>query len=191
MTETKIVGLSPEQGKVSERFTEMLSLSKFRRALAIAARQTRKTGLETGFVVETLPDSSFWIGMVDVGGTDSMENSRVLKQIDGPGDPNQEAPVFFHFHFHPTSSGVVAPSVDDLWVYRTKEEQPEHYGVGKVDNQGKIDILVITKPRYPLIEADIDFYKEGVNKIRNQEELQPLLSSIGLSSFVIQMEVNG
>src|SRR3989337_2035755 len=67
----------------SEKFLDVLSLPKFRKALSISARHTSKTGLETAFTVEILSDDSFWIDKVEEGGTDRMEFSQTLIEIDG------------------------------------------------------------------------------------------------------------
>ena len=187
MTEAKITGALPEKKRLQEKFSEMLALPKFQKALEIAARETAKTGLETGFEVDVLPDSSFWIEGVRVGNTSSMENSRPLKEIDGPPDYHLPINEFFHFHFHPPSEGIVAPSPDDLLTFTDLKTQPEFSGVGQVDKTGKIDVLVMSKSRYPLTKYDIAFYEEEVDKIPSQKEVQTLLSTIGLSSFLLEV----
>lgn len=185
MSEAKIVDFPPGKDKLPARFSEMLSLAKFQKALGVATRHTLKTGLETGFKVSVLPDSSFWIEEVMAGGTDGMEYSRALKEIDGSPDFNLPIMEFFNFHFHPSKDGPIIPSPSDLHLFRVS--QPEFVGIGQVDETGKVKMVVISKPKYHLTRSDIDFYDQEVDEVRSQEEVRPLLAAIGLSSFLLEI----
>ncbi len=188
MQEAQISYLPPEQKQVSEKFLDMLFLPNFQKALGIAAEHTAKTGLETGFIVEVLPDSHFWIEDVRAGGTEGMSLATTLKEIDGPGDYYLTINEYFRFHFHPEDKGTVIPSPSDLTIFKDKSGQPEYMGVGKVDREGKVTIFVIIKPKYRLIGFDIRYYRENVQNMKDYKELQNLLSTIGLRSFVVEVD---
>lgn len=192
MVEAKVQNFLPEQLKAPGNFLEMLSSPKFQEALKIAARHTSKTGLETAFEVLSMPDFPCWIENVRAGGTDRMgENAKPLKELDGDPDFNLPIVSYFSFHFHPRGEGIAIPSPSDFTSFMVKDrsDQPEYIGVGEVDKQGKISIFIVAKPKYRLIGYDIELYQELVDKVRDYGELQNLLRTIGLSSFVVELNL--
>lgn len=166
-------------------FDKMLVQPKFQKAVRTAAKHTAKTGLETGFRVDMI-DSSFWIEEVKVGGTDSMSDSQTLKQIDGPFDFCFFEKQFFNLHFHPPAEGSIIPSPNDL-THLFGQKEVEYGGIGRVNNEGKVKILVIPAPRYPVTESDIEYYQEECEKVHTQEEARTLLGELGLSSFFVDI----
>lgn len=184
MLEAQIFQLPPEQKPISVKFRQMLALPNFKKAIRYAAKQTSETGLETGFEVDWNRDNSFSIEGVKVGGTAGMDNAKITKEIDGPRDYDLPFQEFFHFHFHPGEKGFIIPSPSDMKAFIHKDVQPDYIGVGQVDRQGSITVLVVAKPKYRLIREDIRSYEEGLGSIRSQKELKELMNSIGLSSFM-------
>jgi len=188
MLEAVVGKLLPELEYSPEKFLKMLWLPKFQKALAISARHTARTGVETDFDVDILRVGGFWIEDVRVGSTDEMEESTILEEIDGPPDYNLPCTEYFQFHFHPGAEEMAIPSPSDIKVFKDKSYLPEHVGVGRVDRDGKVSIIVMIRPKYRLIEHDIKFYDEEVDKVRDYEELQNLLCTIGISSFLVKFK---
>lgn len=188
MLEAVVGKLLPELEYSPEKFLKMLWLPKFQKALAISARHTAKTGFETGFNIDILPDGGPWIEDVRAGSTDRMEGSTVLEEIDGPRDYNLPCTEYFHFHFHPGAEEMAIPSPFDLKAFKDKSDLPEHVGVGRVDRDGKVGIIVMIRPKYRLIKHDIKFYDEEVDKVTDYEGLQNLLRTIGISSFLVKFK---
>lgn len=189
MVEANISFLPPEQKELPAKFLEMLALPKFHKALGIAGRHTRRTGLETGFLVNSVASTPYWIEWVRVGRTDTMEESILLKEIDGPLDYNLPFSEYFDFHFHPVGKGIAIPSPTDLRAFQAREGQPEYLGVGQVDAKGDVSIFVIAKPKYRLVKYDIQFYEQEVDKVKSYRELQNMLRTINLSSFVVEARI--
>jgi hypothetical protein len=190
MHEVLLHHLPPEREIPSQRFLEMLTLPKFQKALDIAAKRTRRTGLETGFEVDDFPKSPFWIQEVKVGGVDGMAEARVIAEIDGEYPELWKRIDFFNFHFHPVSDEIIVPSSSDLKQFTWKDGIPEYLGVGQVDGRGNITILVVARPRYWLIDDDIEAYKEafgfGFAQIKDYQVIQGILKTIGLNSFLVE-----
>jgi hypothetical protein len=189
MVEARPQFLPPQEKELPAKFLEMLSLPKFKKALKIAGRHTGRTGLETAFCVHSVGTTPYWIERVRVGQTDRMGESVSLKEIDGSLDYNLLPAEYFDFHFHPFEKGIAIPSPDDIETFQFPTECPEYLGVGQVDSKGNVSIIVVAKPKYRLIGHDIRFYDLEVDKITNHQELQDVLQTIGLSSFVVGMRI--
>ena len=189
MVEAKIRLSPPEQKQLPQKFLEMLSNPKFKRALDIAAKHTRRTGHETGFTVFSVPGNPCWINNVSSGGTASMEYSEELTEMDGHFDyslPGVHS--YFNFHFHPAGDIVAIPSAKDISYFGTGDlsEMAEYLGVGEIYDDGRISILVVERPKYKVYGFDMVLYDEQSDYINNYEDLQRLLGAVGLSSFAIE-----
>jgi hypothetical protein len=192
MVEAKTRLYPPEQKQIPPKFREMLSNPKFRRALDIAAKHTHATGHETAFTVFSVPESSCWIDEVRSGNTASMENSQELAEMDGY--PDYTLPgvhPFFNFHFHPAGDIVAIPSAKDVSYFGTGDlsEMAQYMGVGEIYDGGRISILVMERPKYKVYGHDMVFYDEQSEYIKNYQELQNLLATVGLSSFVVETQI--
>src|SRR3990167_3870479 len=192
MVEAKIRLSPPEQKQLPPKFLEMLSNPKFKRALDIAAKHTRRTGHETAFTVFSIPGNPCWINNVSSGGTASMEYSEELTEMDGHFDyslPGVHS--YFNFHFHPAGDIVAIPSAKDISYFGTGDfsEMAEYLGVGEIYDDGRISILVVERPKYKVYGYDMVLYDEQSEYIKNYQELQTLLSTVGLSSFVVETQI--
>ena len=86
---------------------------------------------------------------------------------------------------------MATPSTKDISYFGTGDlsEMAEYLGVGEIYDDGRISILVMERPKYKVYGYDMVFYDQQSDYIKNYEELQNLLATIGLSSFVVETQI--
>jgi len=184
-----------------EELNSIFTSEKFLETLSTAAEETHKSGYETAFEISVLEEREFVIQNIRKGGTDSMQGEEEIKEVDGMEFFTKKHGDLLHFHFHPGAEGSVGPSGPDLFIF-LDERAPSFLGIGQVGEKGRVNILLIKRPRKIITEEDIEDLEEsalwsGGQTAQTQGEFlyepsqrdtQDALSKAGFENFLIRFD---
>jgi hypothetical protein len=186
----------------SAEFLEILTSSKFLKALKIAGQETYKSGYETGFEVailneETINNNSIFIGEVKRGGTDRMGGegftSEIIVSLDNIQDYverkiNRGGGNLLEFHFHPLIDGPLIPSNIDLSCFMAGGYAPSFLGVGQIGKNMRIDILLIQRPQRIIYKENIEDFSQEAFRLWRQPDIEEALKKEGFENILITLE---
>lgn len=167
------------------RIAEILQSNTFGRALFLAAKETKKSGYETGFNVG-LCGSRTYIPDVRVGGTDCMAFNSIIEVLDDDADTYDEyAGEILSLHFHPNAEGVIRPSSSDLTSLVGVDCNPSaSIAIGQVRKNGAVYVLLI-KGNGLVVSDGLDDYAEYEETETNQAKIQKILAELGFTSILL------
>lgn len=174
-----------------EEFVALFGSKKFLTALSRAAEFTEEGGYESGFTVHVGEDKGDILIPEVVGGTtDSVVLEGAGKEVLArfadrdklveKRDNLENEGALFDFHFHPDSDETITPLGTDLEGYQG-ESGPGLAGVGRVDSQGNISILLLKK-RFDVLPEELEAYEDGVAPGASQKQVSEELHGVGFTS---------
>lgn len=168
---------------------QLISSEKFLKTLGIVGRETKKSGHETSFIIDALPDKSayFFADIVKGGTTGFTAGQDILKKdrINDPRHLNQSR-VLLDLHLHPDKDGAIVPSADDLIPFISEDRSI--MTIGQVAKNADI-VLLFIKADKPLIMEDIDAYEEETEPdLSDQEKIMAILSKYGIKTALLKFK---
>jgi len=143
-----------------EDLKTLLESDRFLEKLVTAARVTYNKGYETGFGVYS-EDGSLMFSSVILGGVDGFQFGQKELDIEDNYDVSRAIKIF-SFHFHPDKDMLIIPSEGDL---RALIDEKILYGIGEIDRQKNIEILLYMPKLGGFTEEELD----DVNRIFNPQ----------------------
>jgi len=206
--------LNPEKMEISGgKLLELFESGNFLEALDVAATETQKSELETGFMLKVLQDGSPYIFGVIKGNESSAnvygysyDSESTIKEIDGREKEAERKASLMTLHFHPSGMGPIIPSIPDL--HQVESVAPglsfPFMAVGHAREAGNVDLLLVRRDKnYKAKEVlgDSENYHNQIKEMgfipgednigKSQEDIQKALSDNGFESFLVSFGREG